>query len=64
MAVSPVALSAYARAAGWTKTESYGDHSDVYTGEELPEIILPRTQRLDDYAAVMSQLVGIFRGGR
>ncbi len=59
MAVTPVALSAYAHAAGWVKTESYGDHSDIYAGEELPEIILPRTQQLDDYADVVSQLVGI-----
>ena len=29
-AVSPVALAAYARAAGWSKAETYGDHSDVY----------------------------------
>ncbi len=60
MAVSPVALSAYARVAGWVKTETYGDHSDVYAGAGLPEIILPRTQRISDYADVVLQLVGIF----
>ena len=59
-AVSPVALSAYARGSGWTKIEQYGDHSDVYVGEGLPEIILPRTQRLGDYPNVVSQLIGIF----
>lgn len=59
-AVSPVALSAYARAAGWSKTGSYGDHSDVYDHEGKPEIILPRTQRLGDYASVVSQLIEIF----
>ena len=59
-AVSPAALSAYARAAGWARTEPYGDHSDVYVGEGLPEIILPRTQRLGDYAGVVSQLIKIF----
>lgn len=59
-AVSPVALAAYARGAGWIKGEPYGDHSDVYDAEGLPEIILPRTQRLGDYAHVVSQLIEIF----
>ena len=59
-AVSPAALSAYARAAGWAKAESYGDFSDFYTAAGLPEIILPRTQRLDDYANVVSRLIEIF----
>ena len=40
-AVSPAALSAYARAAGWSKLESYGEHSDVYAAERMPEVILP-----------------------
>lgn len=61
-AVSPAALSAYARAEGWDKVDTYGDHSDVYTSKGLPEIILPRTQRLGDYANVVSQLIEIFAG--
>ena len=60
VAVSPAALSAYARVEGWDKIETYGDHSDVYAAEGLPEIILPRTQRLGDYANAVSQLIGIF----
>jgi len=63
LAVSPAALSAYARAAGWVKAESYGDHSDIYTRPDKPEIILPRTQRLDDYGNVVSQLIGSFAEG-
>lgn len=60
-AISPDALSAYARAAGWSKTnERYGDYSDVYAAEGLPEIILPRTQLLGDYASVVAQLIEIF----
>ena len=60
-AISPDALSAYARAAGWSKTdERYGAHSDIYAAEGLPEIILPRTQRLGDYASVVAQLIEIF----
>ena len=59
--VSPGALSAYARTLGWSKTDDiYGDHSDVYTAAELPEIILPRHQRLGDYASVVWRLIEIF----
>lgn len=60
MAVSPAALSAYARSVGWTKSETFGGHSDVFVGEGLPEVILPRTEQLGDYANVVSILVGVF----
>ena len=60
LAISPAALSAYARAEGWVRNGAYSDHSDVYAAEGLPEIILPRTQRLGDYAHVVSQLIDIF----
>ena len=59
-AVSPLALAAYARSAGWSKTEEYGDYSDVYAGNQLPEIIVPRTPRLGDYAQVVARLIAIF----
>ena len=59
-AVSPESLAAYARAAGWEKGENYGAHSDVYAAEHLPEIILPRTQFLGDYASVVGRLIEIF----
>ena len=59
-AVSPAALAAYARAAGWSRMEDYGDHSDVYASEGAPEIVIPRTQRLGDYAGVVSRLIEIF----
>lgn len=60
LAVSPSSLSAYARAAGWTKVDAYREHSDVYTGDGLPEVILPRTKSLKDYTAVVVELVEIF----
>ena len=60
LAVSPAALSAYARTAGWTKVDTYGEHSDVFMGEGLPEIILPRTAHLGDYARVVSMVIEIF----
>ena len=59
-AVSPDALAAYARTSGWTRVGSYGRHSDVYSAERLPELVLPRTQRLGDYASVVAQLIEIF----
>ena len=61
-AVSPAALSVYARAAGWRRHEPYGEHSDVYVGESLPEIIVPRTERLGDYASVVATLIDTFAG--
>ena len=60
IAVSPAALSAYARTAGWTKVDTYGKHSDIFMGEGLPEIILPRTAHLGDYARVVSMIIEIF----
>ena len=60
LAVSPAALSAYARTSGWTKVDTHGKHSDVFTGEGLPEIILPRTAHLGDYARVVSMVIEIF----
>ena len=59
-AVSPGALSAYARSAGWSRTEPYRARSDVYIGEGLPDIILPRTERLGDYASVVAALIETF----
>ena len=56
-------ISAYVRALGWERSEAYGDHSDVYAADRLPEIILPRTQVLGDYANVVSQLIEIFAKG-
>ena len=60
LAVSPAALSAYARVAGWHRLEPYGVHSDVYEGAGLPEIVIPRTEHLGDYASVVATLVEIF----
>ena len=59
-AVPPTALAAYAQAGGWRKSDPYGVHSDVYIGEGLPEILVPRTARLADYASVVATLIEIF----
>ena len=60
LAVSPAALSAYARVAGWSRKERYRVHSDIYAGEARPEIIVPRTERLGDYASVVATLIKTF----
>ena len=59
-AVSPMALVAYAQSEGWERLETYGDHSDVYAADGLPEIIVPRVSRLGDYPQVVAQLIDIF----
>ena len=58
--IPPTSLAAYARGEGWTKFETHGKHADVYVSEGRPEIILPRTDQLGDYASVVSRLIGIF----
>jgi hypothetical protein len=58
--ISPAAIAAFARGEGWAKVEPYGAHADVYEGKGKPEIILPRTDRIGDYAAVVSKLIGVF----
>ena len=60
LAVSPAALSAYARASGWKRQDPYRVHSDVYVGETRPDIIVPRTERLGDYASVVAMLIDTF----
>ena len=60
LAISPAALSAYARVAGWSQHELYREHSDIYIGDTLPEIIVPRTTRLGDYASAVAALIETF----
>ena len=58
--ITPVALSYYARAEGWNSAGTYRQHSDVYAGDGKPEIIVPRTDVIDDYAMAVSDLIAIF----
>ncbi len=60
LAISPAALSAYARGAGWHRGERYRTHSDVYVGDSRPKIIVPRTERLGDYASIVASLIETF----
>ena len=58
--ISPIALSSYARSEGWTKSGTYWQYSDVYFGKDRPEIIVPRTDVIDDYAMIVSDLISKF----
>ena len=58
--ISPAAVSGYVRSLNWVKDRPYRDVSDVYVGEGLPEIIVPRTQRIGDYSFVMRRLIESF----
>ena len=58
--VSPISLAFYARSEGWAKSGSYGEYSDIYAGEGKPEIILPRTDIIDDYFIAVSDLISVF----
>lgn len=60
LAISPAALSAYARIAGWCQHKAYREHSDIYVSDTLPEIIVPRTTRLGDYASTVAALIETF----
>ena len=59
-AISPASLAAYARSAGWQRGETYRLHSHIYAGRNRPEIIVPRTDHLGDYATVVSRLIEVF----
>jgi hypothetical protein len=59
-AVSPAALSAFARSESWFKVEGYGAHADVYAAADRPEIIVPRTDHVADYASAVSRLIEVF----
>ena len=56
-AVSPTAMVAYVRAEGWYRTDSYGQHSDVYECAGKPELILPGTDNLADYPTIVSDIL-------
>ncbi len=60
LAISPAALSAYARISGWSRCGSYREHSDIYVGDTLPEIVVPLTTRLGDYASAVAALIETF----
>ena len=58
--ISPSALSSYVRSEGWSKSGTYWEYSDIYSGEGKPDIIVPRTDVTDDYAVIVSDLISKF----
>ena len=60
MRVSPESLSAYVRFRNWDLVGRYRENSDIYAGDGLPEIIVPRTRQLADYDMVLTQLIDLF----
>lgn len=58
--VSPISLAAYAKTHGWKKASAYAEHADVYSAEDRPEILIPRTRNIGDYASVVLRLIEIF----
>lgn len=59
-AVSPAALSAYARTLGWTRDEPWQDIADIYIGDGLPEILVPNTSAIGDFESAVATLIGTF----
>lgn len=60
VAVSPAALSAYARTLGWRRDKPWQDVADVYVGDGLPEILVPITSAIGDFASAVAALIGTF----
>lgn len=56
-AISPDILKMYAVAAGWKKVGEYGKHCDIYDADGKPEIMIPRTDQLIDYARGVAELI-------
>ena len=50
----------YARRRGWEPHQPYRKNSYIFRGIDLPEIIIPQTNELGDYASVVSKLLTIF----
>lgn len=55
--ITPAALISYVQTEGWVRTEKFGTHSDVYVRDNGPELIIPGTSQLGDYANVVSSLI-------
>ena len=58
--VSPTAQKAYVLATGWSKLESFGNHSDRYADDEIPEIMLSPMGLLGDYPCAVSEVIDTF----
>lgn len=57
--IAPAALVGYALSEGWKRVDSFGEHSDVYQRANSPELILPGTDALGDYPAVVGAILRV-----
>ena len=57
--VHPRSFVKYAFRSGWVEGGTYGQNAEVYTGDGLPDLIIPRTKWLGDYRSVVSQLIAL-----
>ena len=58
--ITPLALSYYARSEGWERVGTYRAYSHIYGGNGRPEILVPHTDAIDDYALAVSDLIAVF----
>jgi hypothetical protein len=58
--ITPMGLRAYAEAQGWRRVEAFGEHSTVYALDKAPEVIVPATAAIADYAQVVSEIIAVF----
>ncbi|AGG73079.1 hypothetical protein [Sinorhizobium meliloti] len=57
ISVTPSAMISYVTTEGWIRTDKYGEHSDVYAKAGGPELIIPGTAQLGDYAQVVAEVI-------
>ena len=58
--IRPSTLSDYAESIGWRPDREYRRYSTIYVGKNLPEIIIPDTAELGDYATAVADLIEEF----
>lgn len=58
--VAPASLRAYAEVLGWRQTGIYGRGNAVFEKEGAANIVIPKSQRLDDYAFAVHSILEIW----
>ena len=58
--ISPASLSAFACSAGWEKGDEYRHVAYVYSGDRMPDILVPKIRDIGDYTMAVSDLITTF----
>lgn len=58
--VAPASLRAYAEVRGWKQTGTYGRGNAVFEKDGAAKIVVPKSQRLDDYALAVHSILAIW----